>query len=81
MDNIFTELIHSTTSIQGKFKNLFLEEDKISLYKAEGNIVCIESNYGTVIKDGYIPKIVKKNSKGSKKIIKVYIPHIYNFSS
>ena len=72
MDNMLTDLIHSTTSILGKFKNLFLEEDKILLYKPEGNIVCIESNYGTNKKDGYEPKIVKKNSKGRKKNVKVY---------
>ena len=70
---LFTSLIHSTTSIQGKFKNLLIDENNTSQYQPKGRIICIESNYGINTTDGYNPKkIQKKNTKGRKKNIKIY---------
>ncbi len=61
---LFTKLVCSVRSIEGKFLNLFLEEDFVCFYRPEGNILCCESNFGRNVADGYEPKRqIRKNNK------------------
>ena len=62
---MLTDLEHSVISIEGKFMNLYLQEDLVDFYPPEGNILCSESNYGCNIADGYVP--VRKSKKPKKK--------------
>lgn len=58
---LLTPLCHSVQACQGKFKNLFLDEDLVEFYQPKGNVVCIESNYGIQIAKKY--NYVKKTNK------------------
>ena len=61
-DKILTELVLSVMAIQGKFRNLFLNEYLVDFYRPKGNVLCIESNCGKNVHPDY-NYIKTKNKK------------------
>ena len=69
--HMLSELLHSVSAIQGKFKNLFLDESLVDFYLPRGNIVCIESNFGRNVDPNYnCVKVVSKRVKRTRRVYK-----------
>lgn len=70
---MLTPFIHSVSSLQGKFKGLFLSEEDAEMFQPEGNIVGIASNFGENWADGYCDskENIKKSNRGRKKKQKI----------
>lgn len=64
--SFLTKLQGSVISIQGKFENLFLNEEDVYFYHTTETILCSESNYGRNRAHGYRPKKKKKKKKKTK---------------
>ena len=64
-DKILTELVLSVMAIQGKLKNLFLNEYLVDFYRPKGNVLCIESNCGKNVHPDY--NYIKTKNKKERK--------------
>lgn len=63
-----TKIIHTTSTVNGKFLNLFINEDQIDFFTPIGNILCCESNYGRNLIKNYNPgKRKKKKIEDNRK--------------